>query len=281
MFVSSFRIENRLGGKMKNMVKFAIVTLVAICWIAIPSFSAINPDNITGMWLFNEGNGNTAKDSSGNKNDGKINGGVKWVDGKFGKALEFNGTDAWVEVPHSNTVGFKKGTSFSISLYYNGSQVGGSLVGKNYEDQSQAKPWYLLWNGGGDKRVSFYLRNTQDQNSRIDSTIDVSDEKWHFIAAIADADTKKISLWIDGKKNVEGPFNTTDGYGTSEGVFHIARHFDRYTKGIIDDVALFNVALSEDDMETIMNNGVEEAAAVEPVNKYTTTWARIKRQIAK
>ena len=76
----------------------------------------------------------------------------------------------------------------------------------------------------------------------------------------------------------EADFNKKDGYGTSEGVFHIGRHFDRYTEGIIDDVALFNVALDEDDMDTLMNDGAETAAAVDPVNKLTITWGRIKQQ---
>ena len=79
----------------------------------------------------------------------------------------------------------------------------------------------------------------------------------------------------------ETDFNKKDGYGTSEGVFHIGRHYDRYTEGIIDDVALFNVALEEEDMDAIMDNGVETAAAVEAVNKLTTTWGRIKRQIGR
>lgn len=232
-----------------------------------------------GMWLFNEGQGDKANDSSGNGNDGKVIGGAKWVDGQFGKALEFNGTDAWIEVQHSDTVGFKKGTSFSITLHYKGSAVGGSLVGKGYEDTSQVKPWYLLWNGGQDKNVSFYLRTSADGNSRIDSTVPVADEKWHFIAAIADADAKKISLWIDGEKNVEKALNVSEGYGTNDSVFHIARHFDRYTKGIIDDVGLFNVALSENEMDTIMNDGLEAAAAVDVVAKLTTTWGKIKRQL--
>ncbi len=256
-----------------------VLCLITFCFLILPSQAALNADNIMGMWLFNEGNGDKANDSSGNGNDGKVIGGAKWVDGQFGKALEFNGTDGWVEVQHSDTVGFKKGTSFSITLHYKGSAVGGSLVGKGYEDTSQVKPWYLLWNGGQDQNVSFYLRTSADKNSKIDSTVPVSDEKWHFIAAVADADAKKISLWIDGKKNQEDTLDVSEGYGTNDSVFHIARHFDRYTKGIIDDVGLFNVALSEDEMDTIMNNGLEEAAAVAAVGKLTTTWGKIKRQL--
>ena len=262
-----------------NSKSIFVIILLAICFLILPSQAALNPDNIMGLWLFDEGNGKTAKDSSENGNDGNIIGGAKWVDGVFGKALEFDGTDDWVEVQHSDTVGFSKGTSFSITLHFNGSAVGGSLVGKGYEDQSQVKPWYLLWNGGGDPNVSFYLRTSADQNSKIDSTMPVADEKWHFIAAVADADAKKISLWIDGKKNIEGNLEVSEGYGTNDSVFHIARHFDRYTKGVIDDVGLFNVALSEDEMKTIMDNGLEEAAAVDAVGKITTTWGKIKRQL--
>ena len=83
-------------------------------------------------------------------------------------------------------------------------------------------------------------------------------------------------MWIDGKKDSEGVLNTDEGYGTNESVFHIARHFDRYTNGIIDDVGIFNVALSENDMDLIMNVGLEEAAAVDAVGKLTTTWGNIK-----
>ena len=211
-------------------------------------------------------------------NDGEIHG-AKWVDGKFGKALEFNGTDNWVEIPHSNTVGFKAGVSFTITLQFKGSKVGGSLVGKNYEDTSQALPWYLLWDDGSRNKVTLYLRDSASTSFRADGTSIVADDKWHFIVGRADADSGKASIWVDGKMEAEIDFNTKDGYGTSDGVLHIGRHYDRYTEGIIDDVALFNVALSEDDMDAIMDDGAETAAAVDPVNKLTTTWGRIKQRV--
>ena len=262
-----------------NIIRISIL-VVGLCFLVITATNAaIDPDTIMGMWLFNEGNGNTAKDSSKNGNDGKIEGGVKWVDGKFGKALEFDGTDGWVSVAHSDTVGFKKGTSFTITVYFKGSKVAGALVGKNYEDTSQALPWFLLWNGGGDNKVTLYLRNTASQSFRADSTSQIGDEEWHFVVGRADAKAGKISIWIDGKKEAEAEFDKNDGYGTSDGVFHIGRHFNRYTKGIIDEVGLFSAALDEDDIETVMKNGLEEAAAVDPTRKLTTTWGSIKNKI--
>ena len=264
---------------LSKSVKISFVALIGIFFLmTLPSLAKIDPKNIMGMWLFNEGTGGTASDTSGNENHGEIHG-AKWVDGKFGKALEFDGVDNWVEVPHSNTVGFKEGVSFTITLHFKGSKVAGALVGKNYEDTSQAVPWYLLWNGGGNNKVTLYLRDSASQNSRVDSTTEIGDDEWHFVVGRADADTGKISIWIDGKMEAEADFNEKDGYGTSEGVFHIARHFDRYTEGIIDDVALFNVALDEDDMDALMNDGAETAAAVDSANKLATTWGRIKQQV--
>ena len=263
---------------LSKRVCISFVALMGIfLLITLPSLAKIDHENIMGLWLFDEGNGGTANDSSKQGNDGKIHG-AKWVDGKFGKALSFDGTDNWVEVPHSDTVGFTAGTSFTITLHFKGTAVGGSLAGKNYEDTSQALPWYLLWNGGSDNKVALYLRDSASTSFRADGTTDIGDDKWHFVAGRADADTGKISIWIDGKMEIEADFNENDGYGTSEGVFHIGRHFDRYTEGIIDDVAIFNVALDEADMDELMDNGAETAAAVDPVNKLTITWGRIKQQ---
>ncbi len=54
-------------------------------------------------WTFDEGSGNIAYDSSGNGNDGTING-AEWDAGKYGPALHFNGQDNYVEVPTSDSL---------------------------------------------------------------------------------------------------------------------------------------------------------------------------------
>jgi hypothetical protein len=82
-----------------------VVVLFADGMLTTQSYAKIDPKTIVGMWLFDEGKGDTAKDSSGNKNDGKFKGDLKWVDGKFGKALEFPGVDEnFVEVPHDDSL---------------------------------------------------------------------------------------------------------------------------------------------------------------------------------
>ena len=224
-------------------VRVTLASFMAVfLLIALPSLAEIDPKSITGMWLFDEGKGGVATDSSEHGNDGEIHG-AKWVDGKFGKALEFDGASNWVEVPHSNTVGFKAGVSRSQSpAISKAPKSPARLLAKTTRIHHKCSPWYLLWNGGGDNKVTLYLRDGASTSFRADGTTEIGDDKWHFVVGRADASTGKASLWIDGKMEGETDFNEKDGYGTGEGVFHIARHYDRYTAGIIDDVALFNVA---------------------------------------
>ena len=56
------------------------------------------------------------------------------------------------------------------------------------------------------------------------------------------------------------------------------RQGSSYT-GIIDEVGVFNAALSDEDLIKIMENGLEHTAyAVHPSEKLTTTWGKIKEK---
>ncbi len=56
--------------------------------------------DIIGWWWFDEGSGTTAADSSGNGNNGTLMGGASWAPGYFRTALQLDGVDGYVEVPH-------------------------------------------------------------------------------------------------------------------------------------------------------------------------------------
>ena len=64
---------------------------------------AADPD-LVGWWWFEEGTGTTAGDSSGYGNNGTLTGGAGWAAGYFGTALELDGVDGYVDVPHNETL---------------------------------------------------------------------------------------------------------------------------------------------------------------------------------
>jgi len=96
---------------MKRRVGVILLLLV----VALPSGLVMAPAGVlaadggpVAIWHFDEGTGTTVSDSSGNANHGTLYDGdpangdgntlPQWVDGKFGKALSFDGVDDYVEV---------------------------------------------------------------------------------------------------------------------------------------------------------------------------------------
>ncbi|HNY79493.1 MAG: LamG-like jellyroll fold domain-containing protein [Sedimentisphaerales bacterium] len=78
---------------------YFLLTLVVALAVASTAAGAVDPD-IIGWWWFDEGGGATAADSSGNGNNGTLMGGASWAPGYFRTALQLDGVDGYVEVPH-------------------------------------------------------------------------------------------------------------------------------------------------------------------------------------
>jgi hypothetical protein len=97
---AAVRFKRTLGKHKKEItMKKVLLTLGVVCFSLIAvhmSTAEIDFDTAVGIWLFDEGKGGVAKDTSGEGNDGEV---VKapWVDGKFGKALDFDGKSGCVK----------------------------------------------------------------------------------------------------------------------------------------------------------------------------------------
>ena len=68
------------------------IVLLTIGILVSSSDAKVDPETTVGIWLFDEGKGDTAKDISKNGNHAKLVG-AKWTQGKHGKAVEFDGTN--------------------------------------------------------------------------------------------------------------------------------------------------------------------------------------------
>ncbi|VVB60589.1 Concanavalin A-like lectin/glucanases superfamily protein [uncultured archaeon] len=89
----------------------------------------VRKDGLVGYWKFDEGQGTAAHDSSGNGNDGMLYNNPVWVDGKFGKGLQFNGVNNYVSIPPSPGLNLSIPNKATYSLWL---KVG---------------PWVQIWNG--------------------------------------------------------------------------------------------------------------------------------------
>lgn len=218
---------------------------------------------------FDEGDGDTTKDYSQYGNDGTLNGNPDWVDGKFGTALEFNGTQ-WVEV--SSTPELQIGDQLTMMAWFNAEDISDwrQLIAKSDE--------YLLridLPQEGNK-MSAFVKPQGNWEPRASASVPKKNEWIHFAATYdAKQDTNNLKVYVNG---VLSGSSTRPGKVTATAnPVEIGRWGGgSYFVGIIDEVRIWNRVLSEEEIERQMNTGKEGLWTVQPLSKLTTTWSKIK-----
>jgi concanavalin A-like lectin/glucanase superfamily protein len=245
-------------------------SLVFIClMMANISDAKVDPDTIVGMWLFDEGNGDTIKDSSGNGDDGEING-AKWVEGMFGTALEFNGSTDAVACPDNDSLDITD--VITVSAWIKTPQPA-----KNFQMivTHGMAVWELRFNASSGT-VHFCAQIAGvwiDQTKYSTDTILDADTWYHVVGTY---DGSEVITWLDGKN--DGHFDVSGEMPLTDLAVNMGRRVEGggyFYSGVIDEVAIFNVALPEDDVKSLMD-GLESVLAVSPLSKLATTWANIK-----
>lgn len=255
-----------------------ILITISLIWIGLMSLSrvgnAYGPENIMAVWLLDEKGGNKAKDSSDHDNDGELIKGPKRIDGVFGRALQFDGTNNVVIQDHP-TLDAKLNAGFTFVCWQNqppGDADGGFLV---KEEGWMKKMSYRFFSNHGNDFG--FMVVPQDGTVEEYSAGAPKDNTWHHVAAVYDG--SKIISYQDGKKLIAWPYNKGVA-DTDARVFIGSGHPDgEYFTGALDELALFNVVLSVDEIGAIMRDGLGASlAAVSPASKLTTTWSQIKQQ---
>src|SRR3990167_9085959 len=81
---------------LKGLSFFILIFAFYILTLPKQASAAVSNLGLVGYWSMNEGTGTVAGDASGNNNRGILTNGPTWVDGKRGKALNFDGVGDYV-----------------------------------------------------------------------------------------------------------------------------------------------------------------------------------------
>jgi len=239
---------------------------VCLCLLAnLHVYAAdIDPATIVGVWLLDDEEKGIAKDLSNNAFDGVIQG-TKQEAGKFGKSLDFAKGD-------TVTINLGKGTitnKVSVAMWL------------KFTDLTGQQNYYSIWDQSDHRYVPYktsanelhFWSNSWD----IPSTVFISAKTWYHVVNIYDG--TKVSIYVDGElKNSQAAaaFTLSDQPQTSWLATDKGGWISACT---IDDVGLFNAALSEENVKSIMQNGIARAvgfAAVYPSSKLPALWGALK-----
>ncbi len=264
------------------MIRLTVIAFCMLCCLAVlarHSNAEIDPTTAVGVWLFNETDGDTASDSSGNGNDGTLESDPNWVpDGKFGNALELDGADDYVSVPDHKTLDTELSEAFTIVIWVKGTYRPGDWHGLVTKAQGwQVDMCYLLQRNANGV-FEFAPFGEAGNTVWTASNVNPKDDTWYHVTAVYTGEEAQV--YVDGVLSATRVFSAEIADTNAPVV--IGTNYPtgiQPVEGLIDEAAIFSVALEEEDINAIMNEGLEETLgilAVEPSEKLTLTWGTLK-----
>jgi hypothetical protein len=214
------------------------------------STPTVNGSGLVAYWKFDDGNGTTACDSSGNGNSGTLINGPLWTTGTVGKALYFDGVDDNVTVPASNSLNLTN--SFTLSAWVNPASTFNdfrSIVAKNgsYFLYASSPIGYCDNSFGpfGYAQVTPLVTVCQPSPLALNT--------WTHLALTYNGST--LTIYRNGLAVATA--SASGALIATNGTLQIgASQFGEYFKGFIDEVRVYNRALNSTDIQTIYQQDI-------------------------
>ncbi len=206
-------------------------------------------------WRLGEAKGSTASDETGN-HPGTRAAGVSWNhDGVLAfdenKAARFDGTtSAYIEVPSHDD--FHAMSALTVLVWIRAEDFSSlghvGVISKG--DWSELWSLYLRQFGSGNQGIAFAV------NGNTSVRASVADNQWHFLAGTWDGTT--LRLFKDGQLIDSAPENGAMGInGTPVRIGEVGKLSgspDNFL-GLMDEVAVFNHALTEQQISELYRTG--------------------------
>ena len=254
----------------------AIVFLILSCIVFFGTTSeAVREDDMALYLSFDEGDSDTAIDTSGHGNDGTIHKGTR-AKGKIGDAVELSGEKgSWVEVPDSASLDITDEITLMCWVYPTEFTAEWfRIIVKTWAGDTA--PWMVYGfyeQGGSNGKTGFIISvdNATEKRCGNGPSPQLPLNEWTHLAATYDG--SKMKLYYDGEVKVEADASGT--IDTNDVPVSVGRNSEgdrEHYIGLVDEVGIWSVALDEDEIGQAM----EGVTAVEPENKLPTKWGAIK-----
>ena len=230
----------------------------------MPVIPSTDEPALVAWWKLDEGFGTTVVDYSGNNNHGKLTGEVEWVDGIDGGALRF--PSGWIEMnEYEGVLGTQNRT---VTAWINTTGYG-DIVSWGLATEDGQKWIFCVNHNAGNG--TFEALRTECAGSRIVGSTVLTDGQWHHVASVLESGgaptINNIKLYVDGQREIISDSVVVDVNTVSDGrkVWLGEGHHNRMFPGVIDDIRIYEKALTQDEIKLLMRGDLLIAWDPEPL----------------
>src|SRR5262245_41135825 len=230
----------------RTLLIFGLLLLVGALSALMPQLTGA-ATGLVAAYGFDENGGVTAADASGNGNTATLFGGTTWVSGHSGSGLSFNGTSSYAAAP---TVPYL--ANWTVSVWVRSPAAPSSA---NYSGPVTHETNYQLdWNHGSPsvQGATAVLVNGSWYSASFGT---LNANTWYYLAATYDGETLNTytnGVLITSNSAPSGPATSDPNPLTFGKNASSAQFF----QGTIDDVRVYNHALTLSEIQSDMNTPV-------------------------
>jgi len=271
--------------------KYSLLWLLVIgSMVCVNSYAGIQ-DGIVSAWIFDD----ELEDVVG-KNDGKFEGndaGPTYVEGVFGKAIELDGVDDYVNIEDNETLQLPD--AMTVAAWIN------ITVGKDHAGVCWKGGTSIGWGANFSWRIAAldasnvtWGRCPPDVEGwfTTDGVLPGAGQWIHVAMTVLAPDSKTpMRGYVNGVdvtditaqtgQNEAGPFQVFEGgpveIGVGRAIGGVAGA-DAFFDGMIDEVGIWDRGLTPDEIVELMDNGLGVDFSVGPRGKLAATWGRIRNE---
>ena len=225
----------------------------------VATFQASAAPPAIAAYAFNEGSGTSAADASGNGLTGTLTNGAAWGTGRNMGAVLLDGVNDFVEL--GNPLSLQLTGSMTVSAWVNSAAFpldDAAIVSK----RASGEIGYQLDTtiDRGPRTIGFKLTNSSGANMFRYGATSLQANTWYFVTGVYDAATSVLHVYLNGQLDdgtLLGTVTATQRNSTAN--VNIGRRPSSNSfnfNGRIDDVRIYNRALTPAEIQTDMNTPV-------------------------
>jgi len=237
-----------------------VIYLIMCAFVLGPALTSTTNADIPGLvahWRLDEASGTAVGDASGNGNNGTLEGGTR-TQGKLDGGIYLDGVDDYISVPNLIT------TTGTLAFWFKPDWDGSDPADYRLFDASTSTIYFFISKGANHADINpedfgFYLEDATDadyQGIEIDPAGVIVADTWFHVATTWEFGGGPAILYLNGEEIARaatlGPLPTLDPnprFGMDT-VAYIPQA--NGATGVIDDIMFFDKALTEPEIQVIM-----------------------------